>query len=238
MCGRYVPPVEAAIEREWQLLKAVPQFPARWNVAPGAIVPMLRLHPETRALEAVPARWGLIPHWWKDAKPPTGTFNARLEEAAAKPMWRDAIRRARCLVPALGWYEWRKVELPGIEGRAPRTVKQPYFIHRNDGALLGFAGLAAAWRPAPGADWVMSCSILTLPAAGALGALHDRMPAALPRAAQDAWLSPDVKEGAAAAELARSAVSVESLEHYRVSMRVNSALAEGPDLMEPVSIDE
>ena len=238
MCGRYVPPSEAAIEREWQLLRAVPQFPARWNVAPGAMVPLLRLDPETRALEAVPARWGLIPHWWKDAKPPNGTFNARLEEAAAKPMWRDAIRRSRCLVPALGWYEWRKVELPVAPGRAPKIAKQPYFIRRRDGAPLAFAGLVAAWRPAPGADWVLSCSILTLPAKGGLAEVHDRMPAALPRDAQLAWVSADVKDGAAAAELARSAVSVDALEHYRVSTRVNSALAEGPDLMEPVNSEQ
>jgi putative SOS response-associated peptidase YedK len=233
MCGRYVPPHEAAIEREWQLGKAVPQFPARWNVAPGAIVPLLRLGPDTGELEALPARWGLIPHWWKDAKPPNGTFNARLEEAAAKPMWRDAIRRARCLVPSLGWYEWRKVEIPGAGGRA-RFLKQPYYIHRSDGAPLAFAGLAASWRPA-GGDWVLSCSILTLPAAGSLAGLHDRMPAALPRDAQLAWLSPGVKDGAAAAELARAAVSVESLAHHRVSTRVNSALAEGPELIEPAN---
>jgi putative SOS response-associated peptidase YedK len=238
MCGRYVPPSEAAIEREWQLLRAVPTFPARWNVAPGAIVPLLRLDPDTGELEAVPARWGLIPHWWKDAKPPNGTFNARLEEAAAKPMWRDAIRRARCLVPALGWYEWRKREMPGPEGRAPKTVKQPYYIRRSDDAPLAFAGLAAAWRPAPGSDWVLSCSILTLPALGALAAVHDRMPAALPRDAQAAWLSPDLKDGAAAADLARSTVTVEGLEHYPVSRRVNSALAEGPDLVEPANSEQ
>lgn len=238
MCGRYVPPSEAAIEREWQLLKAVPQFPARWNVAPGAIVPLLRLDPETRSLEVVAARWGLVPHWWKDAKPPNGTFNARVEEAASKPMWRDAIRRARCLVPALGWYEWRKLELSGAGARASRTAKQPYFIRRGDGAPLAFAGLAAAWRPASGADWALSCAILTMPAAGGLAALHDRMPAALPREAQRAWLSPELMDGAAAAELARAAVTVEALEHYRVSTRVNSALSEGPDLMDPLTSGE
>jgi putative SOS response-associated peptidase YedK len=231
MCGRYVPAHEAAIEREWQVRKGVPEFPRRWNVAPGAIVPLLRLDPGSGELEAVPARWGLIPHWWKDAKPPHRTFNARVEEAASKPMWRDAMRRSRCLVPADGWYEWRKGEMPAAEARRAGALKQPYYIRREDGAPVAFAGLAAAWRPAPGADWVLSCAILTLPAAGGLTELHERMPVALPRDAQAAWLSPDVKDGAAAAELARSAVTVDALEHYPVSTRVNSALSEGPELI-------
>jgi len=236
MCGRYVPAPEAAIEREWQIKGGIPEFPPRWNVAPGAIVPLLRLD-QAGELEVVPARWGLIPHWWKDAKPPHSCFNARIEEAAVKPMWRDAIRRTRCLVPADGWYEWRKREMPA-EGRRAAILKQPYYIHREDGAPVAFAGLAAAWRPAAGGDWVLSCSILTLPAAGRLAELHERMPAALPRAAQAAWLSPELKDGGAAAELARSAVTDEGLEHYAVSTRVNSALAEGPELLEPVTGSE
>jgi putative SOS response-associated peptidase YedK len=237
MCGRYVPPSEAAIEREWQITKAIPEFPPRWNVAPGAIVPVLR-RSAAGELKVVSARWGLIPHWWKDAKPPSSSFNARLEDAAVKPMWRDAIRRARCLVPARGWYEWRKPAARTSEGRSRKAAGQPYYIHRGDGGLIAFAGLAAAWR-APGQDaWVVSCAIVTVAATGALAEIHDRMPAALPRDAQDAWLSADTTDGIAGAEFVRSAVSIAGLQHYRVGTRVNSALSEGPDLVEPVMSDE
>ena len=225
MCGRYVTPREAAIERLWNLTKGLPAFSRSWNVAPGATVPLLRLNRESGELEVVMARWGLIPHWWKDAKPPGRTFNARAEDAAAKPLWRDAMRRTRCVIPAEGWYEW--------QGR--RAAKQPYFIHRADGAPVGFAGLMAVWKQPQTGEWVTSCAILTLPAAGALADLHERMPAALPRDVHDTWLEPDLKDGNAAADLLRSTASVEGLEPYPVSTKVNSGEAEGEELIQPLA---
>lgn len=79
----------------------------RFNVAPTTTVPILRMSGRSREVELAAARWGFVPHWWKEAKPPKTSFNARLEEAASKPMWRDALRRSRCLIPAEGWYEWQ-----------------------------------------------------------------------------------------------------------------------------------
>jgi putative SOS response-associated peptidase YedK len=224
MCGRYVTPREAAIERYWNLAKGIPPFPRSWNVAPGATVPLLRLNRESGELEVVMGRWGLIPHWWKDAKPPSRTFNARAEDAAAKPLWRDAMRRGRCVIPAEGWYEWRV--RPG--------GKQPYFIHRADGMPVGFAGLAAAWKRPGTEEWVTSCAILTMPAAGALAELHERMPAALPRDVHDTWLEPGLKDGSAAADLLRSTASADGLAAYAVGTQVNSALVDGPELVEPL----
>ena len=223
MCGRYVTPDEAAIERLWNLTKGIPAFPRSWNVAPGATVPLLALHRDTGELEVVLARWGLIPHWWKDAKAPSRTFNARLEEAAAKPLWRDAMRRGRCVIPAEGWYEWQT---------GPR--KQPYFIRRTDRAPVGFAGLMAVWKQPQTGEWMTSCAILTLPASGALARVHERMPAALPRDAHDAWLEPGLKDGNAASDLLRSTASVEGLEAYPVSTAVNSALMDTPELIRPL----
>jgi putative SOS response-associated peptidase YedK len=231
MCGRYVTPDEAAIERLWNLTKGIPAFPRSWNVAPGATVPLLRLHRQTGELEVVLARWGLIPHWWKDAKAPTRTFNARIEEAAAKPLWRDAMRRGRCVIPAEGWYEWSlRSRPPGAVSRGP--LKQPYFIRRPDGTPVGFAGLMAAWKQPETGDWMMSCAILTMPAMGALKELHERMPAALPREAHETWLEPGLKEGTAAADLLRATASVEGLEAYPVGTAVNSALVDRPELVQ------
>jgi putative SOS response-associated peptidase YedK len=228
MCGRYVTPDEAAIERLWNLTKGIPAFPRSWNVAPGATVPLLRLHRETGELEVVLARWGLIPHWWKDAKAPSRTFNARVEEAAAKPLWRDAMRRGRCVIPAEGWYEW--------QAGPPR--KQPYFIRRADGAPVGFAGLLAVWKQPQSGEWMTSCAILTMPAMGALTRIHQRMPAPLPREAHDAWLEPGLKDGTAATDLLRSTASVEGLEAYPVSPAVNSALVDTPELVRPLESEE
>jgi len=102
MCGRYVSPDQAAIEQAWKVDRTNSNpFVRRYNVQPTTDVAVLRLLDGARVLEA--ARWGLIPHWWKQDKPPTYSLIARLEEAAGKPMWRDPLRRTRCRRPALGW---------------------------------------------------------------------------------------------------------------------------------------
>ena len=101
MCGRYVSPDQAAMEREWHVGRANSNpFPRRFNVAPTTLVPILRLDRGSDELELTAARWGLIPHWWKDAKIPVHTIDARSEDAATKPMWRAALRNWRCLIPA------------------------------------------------------------------------------------------------------------------------------------------
>lgn len=93
------------MERYWQLTDAQirNQLDQRFNTSPTALVPMLRPM-EGGGLELVAARWGMIPFWWKEPKPPGNTFNARSEEVATKPMWRMIpASKARCLVPAMGW---------------------------------------------------------------------------------------------------------------------------------------
>lgn len=238
MCGRFVSPDEAAIERAWHIGRRDSNpFRRSFNVRPAAIIPLLRLDAGTGALELVTARWGLVPHWWKDAKPPGFTFNARIEEAPSKTMWRDALRCARCLVPAEGWYEWREREPPAGTAKGKRC-KQPYYIRRRDGRLLAFAGLLSRWA-APGSQRPMlTCSILTTAAEGALAAIHDRMPVVLADEAHAAWLDPGLKDGEKAAELARSRAPLEEIECYPVSARVSDGRADGPELIEPIATDE
>ena len=237
MCGRYVSPDEAAIEREWRIGRHnINPFTRRFNVQPTSIIPIIRLYRESGDLELVTARWGLVPHWWKDAKPPNFTFNARLEEAASKPMWRDAIRRARCLIPAEGWYEWQERERAGAGAAKARRYKQPYFIHRRDGRPLCFAGLMSLWSPAGGGEPLLSCSILTTSASGHLSAVHDRMPVTLPDETHAAWLDRELKDGAKAADLIQLRVPVGELEHYPVSTLVNNGRADGPELIQPAGV--
>src|SRR5258708_4078402 len=125
MCGRYVSPSEAEIERFWHIGRHNNNpFGPRYNVSPTTPVPMLR-RSDTGTLDLVMARWGLIPFWWKDTKPPKSTFNARSEEAASKPMWRGPASKSRCLVPALGWYEWKEVERVDPASGEVTKIKQP-----------------------------------------------------------------------------------------------------------------
>jgi putative SOS response-associated peptidase YedK len=214
MCGRYVSPEQASIERAWKIHRSTGlDFPRRYNVQPTTDVPLLL--PAAGELALAAARWGLIPHWWKQDKPPTYSINARLEEAAGKPMWRDAMRRSRCLLPAVGWYEWRSLA----------GGKQPHYIARNDGRLVCFAGLMALWQGR------LSCAILTKEAAGPVAEVHDRMPVVLADEAHAGWLDPALQD---AAEFARAHALSQEFTHYAVSKRVNDARNEGPELIEPL----
>ena len=231
MCGRYVSPEEAEIERFWKLSHAQRANPlgGRFNVSPASLVPMLLLG-ETGALELVGARWGLIPFWWKDAKPPRLTFNARSEEAATKPMWRHPAAKSRCLLPAVGWYEWKEVERVDPKTGEVTKAKQPYFIQRQDGQLIAFAGLMSRRTVDDSSEF--TCSILTQDAVGLAAEVHTRMPIALPNDAEGAWLDPTLTDAVQAIELARSRATAEFVYHA-VSPRVNNARNEGADLIEP-----
>jgi putative SOS response-associated peptidase YedK len=233
MCGRYVSPEEAAIARAFRLAARANPFPRRFNVCPSDTVPLVRARADRDEPEIASGRWGLVPHWWKETKPPRSSFNARFEEAANKPMWRDAFACARCLVPAEGWYEW------GPAGRADpatgeiRTVKQPHYLRRVDGALACFAGLAAWWKDPRTGEPLLSCAILTLPASGALAAIHDRAPLVLPESAWAGWLDRGLTDPARAAAIAAQHLPPGAFVHWRVRTLVNEPGRDGPELIEP-----
>jgi putative SOS response-associated peptidase YedK len=220
VCGRYVSPDTAAIERAWHVGRGNSNpFARRFNVLPTTNIPIIRGNRETGELELAEARWGLIPSWWKQDKPPTYSINARAEEAATKPMWRDAYRRARCLIPAEGWYEWKKVG----------ERKQPHYIFRRDRRPVCFAGLMAEWTNEGGAPLV-SCAILTRDASPSVADVHDRMPVVLPDELLVRWARADVQRTEEVASMVRLAQS--EFEHYAVSARLNSAKDDRADMIE------
>jgi putative SOS response-associated peptidase YedK len=215
MCGRYVSPEQASIERAWQVRRSSGMdFVRRFNVQPTTAVPILLLEDGELALAG--ARWGLVPHWWKQDKPPTHTINARLEEAAGKPMWRDPMRRARCLLPAEGWYEWQ----------ALADGKQPHYLTRRDRKPFCFAGLMSVWQDQ------LSCALLTKAAEGPVAQVHDRMPVVFADEAHAGWLDPALDD---ASDFARVHAHWRDFVHYPVSKRVNNARNEGPELIEPLA---
>jgi len=218
MCGRYVSPEQASIERAWKIDRTNSNpFARRFNVQPTTAVPVMTVEDGARTLGA--ARWGLIPHWWKRDKPPSFTINARLEEISGKPMWRDPIRRSRCLLPAEGWYEWR----------AAPDGKQPHYITRRDRRPFCFAGLYSVWRDVP------SCAILTTQALGPVAEVHDRMPVVLADADHAAWLDTALHDASDATTMALRPMAPGDFEHFMVSRRVNQARNEGADLIEPLA---
>jgi putative SOS response-associated peptidase YedK len=147
------------------------------------------------------------------------SFNARAETVAAKPMFRDAFKRNRCVIPASGYYEWLKRP----DGR------QPYFISPADGGILSFAGLWDRWKNPETGEPVISCTIIVTDANELTRPIHDRMPVVLDRADIRPWLS-----GAAGAELLKPPAE-DRLRIWPGSRRVNKT-GNGDD--DPTLIDE
>ena len=223
MCGRYAFFAPADAVRRWFGVPFVPEFAARYNIAPTQDVPVLREREPGRR-EVALLRWGLVPSWAGDPSIGQRMINARAETLAEKPSFRTALRRRRCVVLASGWYEWQKTA----------AGKQPFFLHRRDGEPLGFAGLWEQWVDRGSGEAIQSCTIVTTAAPPALAAIHDRMPAVLSKEALASWLDPAVTDGSRLAPLLDAGEAGE-IEARPVSRAVNDARNEGPQLVEPLA---
>jgi len=233
MCGRYVSPDTADIERQWHIGRHNSNpLHRRYNVAPTTDVPILRRAADADELELTEARWGLIPHWWSKPKMPTATINARSEEAASKPMWRDAYRNARCLIPAIGWYEWKPMERTDPATGEVKGYKQPFYLYVEPDKPVCFAGLMSTWTPA-GGEPRLTCAILTRSPSPSAAVIHDRMPVILQDDAHRYWLDPEIKDAAKIAEIVTTR-TLDKVNHYPVSTRLNSAKTDDADLIEPL----
>lgn len=229
MCGRYVSPSERAIEDYWHIgARDSGRWMQSFNVAPTTQVPMLRQGDEGE-LELLSARWGLIPTWWKDAKPPAHAFFARSEEAASKPLWRQSLRTHRCLMPARGWYEWNPQQQ--VRNASGRLVHQPYYLHDPTDALLAIAGIWASWTGPEGRP-LTSCALLTREAAPGIRDIHSRMPVILAPEQFDLWLAPETPGDQVQQAIARAR---DDFIGHAVSTRVNDVRNDDEALIERVA---
>ncbi|MEE8371687.1 MAG: SOS response-associated peptidase [Sphingomonadales bacterium] len=176
MCGRYMltSPVEAI--RQTFGVEAGFNLGARYNIAPGQQIPIIRLGKAAR--ELVMAEWGLVPSWMKEKPTSKLMINARAETVTEKPSFRAAFARRRCLIPANGFYEWQKT----------RHGKIPMLIHLDEGKLFAFAGIWEAWWGPDGDELLETTALLTRPAISKLMPVHDRMPIMLAEADMGLWL--------------------------------------------------
>ncbi|MGD1916616.1 MAG: SOS response-associated peptidase [Phycisphaerales bacterium] len=192
---------------------------ARYNVAPTSDVPVLVVRGKAMGpLSAAMMRWWLVPHWAQEASTKYPMFNARSETAATKPAFRGPMKYRRCVLPASGFYEWKKID---------DKTKQPHYITRADGEPLLLAGLWDCWR-----DELESCTILTTSPNAEMATLHDRMPCVLEPGEVAAWVDPEQQDSKQAAGLLRPAPDG-LLEIRRVSKRVGNARVDEPSLIEP-----
>jgi len=224
MCGRY-----ADFLDQQQLMDAFAVasvagddrlFPPSYNVAPMQAVRVIRAHGDEYLVDH--ARWGLVPSWAKDPAIGSRMINARLETIDAKPSFRTAFAKRRCIVPASGYYEWR----------TEAGVKTPYFIHTADASPLAFAGLLEAWRASAHDAWLITTSIVTTAARGPMTEIHDRQPVMMQPEAWRTWLDP---VSTADDLFASAAADAPELTWHEVGKAVGNVRNNDPSLVEPVT---
>jgi putative SOS response-associated peptidase YedK len=185
MCGRFARKSTQEVLADWfgVELEDMPWFAPSYNVAPQSVQPVVRLNRDSGQREFAPLRWGLVPFWAKDAKFGYTTINARAEEAAAKPAYREALKKRRCLVPADAFYEWQR---PRLEERGKKT-KHPFAFALKSGQPYAMAGLWERWQSKEG-EALETFTILTTDPNVLMEPVHNRMPVILEPRDYARWL--------------------------------------------------
>lgn len=198
-------------------------FDAHYNIAPTSHILALRDGQDGRVGSLM--RWGLVPSWAKDLSSLPMLHNARGETVAEKPMFRNALRKRRCLIPATGFYEWKAV--PG------QRLKQPFYISLRDGTPMSFAGL---WERArmPDGSMMDTCTIITTEANAVLEPIHHRMPVLVERDDWEDWLGQEPLDGDRLASIIRP-FPPRNMQAWGVSHAVNKAGNDDPSLVEPIA---
>ncbi len=213
MCGRFTQRKKPAeVVEYYSVSEESFEIAPRYNIAPMQMIAAMTM---TRQL--VGLKWGLIPSWAKDPKIANNLINARGETIHEKPSFRAALSKRRCLIPADGWYEWKKQD----------GVSQPYFFHRRDEGLFSFAGLWEEWR-SPEGKIIKTCTIITTEPNELAAQYHHRMPAILKRSDESFWLD----QGSRIPDLLQILAPYpdDDLGVHPVSRSVNSVANDDPSL--------
>jgi putative SOS response-associated peptidase YedK len=227
MCGRidlHTPAEEIARHFRTAVGLDAEQAPPGWNIAPARKI--LAVIGAGGAPELVGLTWGFVPHWARDLDGPK-PINARSDTVFDKPMFRDAVRRRRCLVPVDGFYEWQRAG----------ARKQPYYFRLADGRPFALGGIWSVWSERRGEQegyTLHTCAILTTAANALMAPVHDRMPVIVAAEHYARWLSEAVHGQRELAPLF-APCDPRSMEAWPVSNRVNRAANDGPDLIEAVA---
>jgi putative SOS response-associated peptidase YedK len=216
MCGRVIQTRLPKDLRELFELGVVAEYRPHWNVAPSQDAAVIRVEGGQRALRLL--RWGHAKQGTQSAIP----INARVETAYVKGTFAESIRHRRCVVPVDGFYEWRQAG----------PAREPFLIHRPDGAPLALAGI---WRTSQSGAGPVDCfTILTTEPNELMRPIHDRMPVILDRAATQLWLDASLERPEQLAAAIRP-TPPEALAVRRVSTHVNDPRHDDPSCIEPVA---
>lgn len=228
MCGRYGRRADKQRIAEWMQAHDTnvfddSYFAPSYNVAPQSFQPVVRLDQETGERELTIMRWGLVPFWSKDGNAGYSTINAKAETVATSPVYREAFKRRRCLVPADWFYEWQKIDA---------KTKQPYAIALKDGSLFAFAGLWETWKDKATGKSLETYTVITTDPNELTEPIHNRMPVILHRRDYERWLTPG--------EPVRLPVDLlrpypdEEMKAWKVGPDVGNVRNNRPELVEPL----
>jgi len=222
MCARYS--IGFTEKQVRDLFNLDPEEPviARYNIAPTQDVPAVVEGREDHKRHFETFKWGLVPYWADDLKIAQKLINARSETIFEKPAFRSAARKHRCLIPAMGFYEWR------TEGKK----KQPYFFRLKSGKPMAFAGLYET-KKLSDTERLRTCTIVTTAPNDLVRPFHDRMPAVVREEDFDQWLSRSIEEPKHLLPILVP-FPEDQLECYPVDRAVNKVDTEGPDCVKPV----
>jgi putative SOS response-associated peptidase YedK len=238
MCGRFARRSTQQVLADWfgVDLEDMPWFAPTYNAAPQSVQPVVRMNRDSGNREFAQLRWGLVPFWAKDAKFGYTTINARAEEVASKPAYREALKKRRCLVPADAFYEWQRINA---------KIKFPFAFALRSGEPYAMAGLWERWQPREG-EALETFTILTTDPNELMEPVHNRMPVILEPRDYDRWLDPDwlgpVRSdfgGLSSSELSRPPVDLlrpfpaEKMFCWPVSDRVGNVRNNDPQLLDP-----
>lgn len=225
MCGRYTYSDPDLIGNELATLlgETFPLFPAHYNIPPSKTNPVVRGDGSGR-LTVASMRWGLVPFWDKSEKPKFMPANARSEEMVSKPMFKQSVQQRRCVVPADGFYEWKRVS---------EKLKIPHYIgfkNRRPFFIGGIYEAATEMRPE-------TYAMLTCGPNALMEPIHDRMPVILHGEALQRWLRPGL---ITPEEINATCVPCSPAEMvtWPVSSIVNSPKNDGPECVIPITIPD
>jgi putative SOS response-associated peptidase YedK len=235
MCGAFVyvyvggvryQIVGSGVERAGigEIIARRPDLGSRFNIRPTQEVVTI-VNEDGRPV-AKPMRWGLIPSWAKADKTPRNTFNARDDRLASSGMWREPFKRRRGVVPANGFFEWKKTD----------DTKQPMYITPKEGDSIQFAAVYDSWINEHG-ETVDSCAIVTTSANDFMSSIHARMPAILDEETVALWLDPATTDADNLQPILMPA-SNDLLQAHPVSTRVNSYKNDDSSLIDEIALDQ
>ena len=225
MCGRFTNKAKPEqIEKEFKVGRTNPNlFQPRFNIAPMQMIDVV-FEPETvRILSQL--KWGLIPFWAKDESIGNKLINARAETLSEKPSFRESFKSRRCIIPASGFYEWK---------RQATGAKQPYYFYLKDKEVFGFAGLWETWIDKQTGEELETCTIITTEANDVLKPVHDRMPVILKAENYDEWLDGKEKDTKKLQKLLVP-YPADEMDSHAVSRSVNIPDSDSPELIEPLN---